>query len=154
VTVEKMLYQSGTIEVEADAPDEAIAEVEAMMQADEPLQTNDPRIAWDEPEYEDFSFVPTGDVDEAADQAAAEASCPSCGAENPDRSNRCGSFATGAQERPRVVVSVHGGVVHGAAASAEVSLDVLDYDNFECEPDNADMKLLEAEFEALPFAVY
>ena len=66
VTVEKLLRQSGTIEVEALTPDNAEAKVQAMMLDDKaPLQTIDSRIAWDTPEYEDHTFQTTGDVDEA-----------------------------------------------------------------------------------------
>jgi hypothetical protein len=60
VTVEKTLYCSGTVEVEAKDCHYAFFKVKDMIDAGE-LQTTD--IEWDDPEYNDCSFGATGDID-------------------------------------------------------------------------------------------
>jgi len=60
VSVEKRLYCTGTVEVEADTPEEAIDEIERQINAGE-LQTT--AVEWNDPTYEDMSFQTTGDVD-------------------------------------------------------------------------------------------
>jgi hypothetical protein len=60
VSVEKRLYYTGTVEVEAKGAVGAIAKVNRMI-ANGKLQSAS--IAWDDGEYEDFSFKTTGDVD-------------------------------------------------------------------------------------------
>jgi hypothetical protein len=67
VTVEKMLRQSGVIEVSAKDAASAVEKVDKRLNDFEnPLQTNSPDIMWDDPEYEDFTFKTTGDVDDAS----------------------------------------------------------------------------------------
>ena len=64
VTVEKQQTVSGTIVVQAKNADAAIVAVNKLMNDKKnPLQTNDARIEWDEPVYDDDSFKVTGDVD-------------------------------------------------------------------------------------------
>jgi len=60
VSVEKRLYTTGIVEVEASTADEAIELVEEQI-AKGYLQTT--AVKWDDPTYEDDSFVTTGDVD-------------------------------------------------------------------------------------------
>lgn len=62
VSVEKRLYCTGHIKVDAENPDQAISAVRAMIDKGL-LQTTE--IKWNEPEYEDSSFDTTGDIDEA-----------------------------------------------------------------------------------------
>lgn len=59
VSVQKKYVVSGTIEVDAADAYAARMKVEAIR-----LQSNDRRISWDDPEYVDFSFNTTGEVDE------------------------------------------------------------------------------------------
>jgi len=65
VSISREMYQTGYIEVNTESPDDAQKEVDALMSGKNPLQTNDPRIEWGEPQYEDFSMQTTGDVEEA-----------------------------------------------------------------------------------------
>jgi hypothetical protein len=60
VSVEKRLCYTGVVEVTAKGAVGAIAKVNRMI-ANGKLQTT--AIAWDEGQYEDFSFKTTGDVD-------------------------------------------------------------------------------------------
>jgi len=60
VSVQKNLYCTGTVEVSAKDPDEAIKNVRGKINKGT-LQTTD--VDWDDPEYEDGSFDITGDVD-------------------------------------------------------------------------------------------
>jgi len=64
VSVEKQLLVTGKINIEAANAEDAEAQVRKMMEKRE-LQTADPRIVWDEPEYVDWTFQATGDVDDA-----------------------------------------------------------------------------------------
>lgn len=61
VSVEKQLLVTGIVVVEADSADEAIAITDERIVCGE-LETTHPQ--WDDPEYEDFTFVTTGDVEE------------------------------------------------------------------------------------------
>lgn len=60
VSVEKRLYATGIVTVEAESEDDAIAQVEADIVAGR-LQTT--AVEWGELEYEDSTFQTTGDVD-------------------------------------------------------------------------------------------
>jgi hypothetical protein len=60
VSVEKYMYATGAVVVEADSADDAIARVSQEIETGV-LQTVD--VNWGEPGYEDYSFGPTGDVD-------------------------------------------------------------------------------------------
>lgn len=60
VSVEKRLYATGAVEIEAENADKAIEIVEERINKGE-LQTT--AIEWGESEYEDMSFKTTGDVD-------------------------------------------------------------------------------------------
>jgi hypothetical protein len=60
VSVEKRLYCTGSIEVSAKNPDEAIKKVRTQINKGT-LQST--QIEWSDPEYEDSSFDATGDVD-------------------------------------------------------------------------------------------
>lgn len=60
VSVEKKLYCTGNVVIEADNADEAIEKVDEQIKKGT-LQMNN--IEWDDPEYEDCSFGTTGDVD-------------------------------------------------------------------------------------------
>jgi hypothetical protein len=60
VSVEKRLYCTGNIEVEANDSDDALCQVSNKISLGE-LQTTD--IEWGDPEYEDSSFQTTGDVE-------------------------------------------------------------------------------------------
>jgi hypothetical protein len=62
VTVEKKQVVSGTITVKAKDGTEALEKIREKIESGE-LQTLDPKISWDDPEYIDFSFNATGDVD-------------------------------------------------------------------------------------------
>ena len=64
VSVEKQLLVTGKINIEAANAEDAEAQVRKMMEK-RVLQTLDPRIVWDEPEYVDWTFQATGDVDDA-----------------------------------------------------------------------------------------
>ena len=58
VTVVKMERVKGTITVRALDQEGAEKRVRLMMaNRRNPLQTADPRISWDDPEYVDFSFM-------------------------------------------------------------------------------------------------
>jgi len=61
VEVEKRLYCKGTVSVEAKTPEQAIAMIGEQIDSGE-LQTT--AVQWNEPQYEDFSFDITGDVEE------------------------------------------------------------------------------------------
>jgi hypothetical protein len=64
VAVEKMQNVRGWVEVEAANENEALAKVEARMNdKHNPLLTTE--ATWDDPEYIDWSFKLTGDVEEA-----------------------------------------------------------------------------------------
>ncbi len=57
VILTKEYIATGTIIVEAESAEEAEAIVQKMMDDPQnPLQTNDKRIEWDDPEYVDYSF--------------------------------------------------------------------------------------------------
>lgn len=60
VSVEKKMYQTGIINVEAES--ENIAIIIVQKKIIDGLQTAE--VTWNHPEYEDFSFQTTGDVDE------------------------------------------------------------------------------------------
>jgi len=65
VSVEKQQILTGKITVEAKNADEALKSVKKLMSdIEDPLQTADDRIEWDEPTYVDDSFTTTEDVDE------------------------------------------------------------------------------------------
>lgn len=65
VSVEKTSRQTGVITIEAASSFAAKEKVKEMMEdTKNPLQTIDDRIEWDDPEYIDFSFQTTGDVEE------------------------------------------------------------------------------------------
>jgi len=65
LTVEKRLYQIGTIEIVAESSEEAEKLLSNMMAGEveggEILQTNDPNISWRPAEYEGDTFDMTGD---------------------------------------------------------------------------------------------
>lgn len=61
VTVEKEMYASGVVIVEAEDPTEAVVKVKRMIGSGK-LQTTD--VDWGETQYEDCSFDTTGDVDD------------------------------------------------------------------------------------------
>jgi hypothetical protein len=60
VSVEKRLYCTGSIEVEAESASSAIDDVQGQIHSGT-LQTT--TVEWNDPEYEDCSFSTTGDVD-------------------------------------------------------------------------------------------
>lgn len=60
VSVEKKMVFTGVVKIKAHDPEEAIRRVQSKID-DGKIQTTD--IEWGEPEFEDFSFGPTGDVD-------------------------------------------------------------------------------------------
>jgi len=60
VSVEKRMYCSGVVEVEAKNEDAAIEKVESLISSGK-LQTT--AVDWNDPTYEDMSFTITGDVD-------------------------------------------------------------------------------------------
>ena len=60
VTVEKQMLVSGVVQVFADNCDDAVAKVDAMILGAK-LSHGD--VEWSEPEYIDFTFQTTGDVD-------------------------------------------------------------------------------------------
>lgn len=60
VSVEKTLYCTGVIEVEAENATEAEEKVNSGII--DGTYTSD-KIDWDDPEYDDFSFKTTGDVE-------------------------------------------------------------------------------------------
>lgn len=62
VSVEKRLYSTAMVRVEADTADDAVEKVEEMIRSCA-LTRTDPE-GWSEPTYEDMSFATTGDVDE------------------------------------------------------------------------------------------
>jgi hypothetical protein len=69
VSVEKRYYETGTITVQADDEDDAVAKVQEMMvpffKGGKVLQSNDPRIEWTSGlVFEDDSFDYTGEVEE------------------------------------------------------------------------------------------
>jgi|SRR5665213_507355 len=81
VSVEKKLIVTGKIKVTAESSPQAFKAVVKMMENQEsPLQTSDPRIEWGDPEYDDYSFIVTGDVDSADDEVSEP--------EDDDESNR------------------------------------------------------------------
>jgi hypothetical protein len=58
VSVEKTYTQTGKIKITADTVEKAVYAVKAMMyDKDKPLQTNDDRIEWDEPEHWFSAFL-------------------------------------------------------------------------------------------------
>ncbi len=61
VSVEKQMYATGVVDIEAETPDAAWKLVEYRIAAGE-IQTT--AVEWDDPEYIDFSFGTTRDVDE------------------------------------------------------------------------------------------
>jgi len=61
VSVEKRMYATGIVEIEAENADEATKKVLDKIVEGE-INTSD--IEWSEPEYEEMSFDITGDVDE------------------------------------------------------------------------------------------
>jgi hypothetical protein len=60
VSVEKRMYCTGAVEVEAQDADAALEEVKSQINMGA-LQTDS--VEWDDPEYEDCSLATTGDVD-------------------------------------------------------------------------------------------
>jgi hypothetical protein len=62
VSVEKRMYCTGAVIVDCETVDQAIELVEAQIHTGE-LQTT--AVDWSHPEYEDFTFQTTGDVDDA-----------------------------------------------------------------------------------------
>lgn len=60
VTVEKKMYLTGAVDVDADSPDQAIAIVQARIESNELLMEN---VSWNDPQYEEGSFFATDDVD-------------------------------------------------------------------------------------------
>ena len=61
VAVEKKMYATGFVEVEANNECDAIDDVRDRITSGE-TQTTD--VEWDDPQYEDDSFDTTGDADE------------------------------------------------------------------------------------------
>ena len=61
VSVEKRMYCTGTVTVDCASDHDAIDLVQSQIDSGV-LQTT--MVDWDEPQYEDCSFVTTGDVDE------------------------------------------------------------------------------------------
>jgi len=60
VTVEKLTYQSGFVEIVAEDEKKAIEKVNILIMGGKLQTTN---IKWDDPVYIDFSFQTTGDVE-------------------------------------------------------------------------------------------
>lgn len=60
VSVEKTMYTTGAVEVEANTEEEAIKKIEGQIDIGE-LQTTS--VEWDDLQYEDCSFKTTGDVE-------------------------------------------------------------------------------------------
>jgi hypothetical protein len=60
VSVQKRMYSTGKVTVDCDNSDQAIEMVENQI-ARGILQTTN--VEWSEPEYEDCSFITTGDCD-------------------------------------------------------------------------------------------
>lgn len=60
VNLEKTLYCTGSVNVQAESEDKAIELIEARIDKGE-LQTT--AIMWGDPTYEDMSFKTTGDVE-------------------------------------------------------------------------------------------
>jgi hypothetical protein len=60
VSIEKRMYCTGIIEVEAENADVALEDVQGRINMGI-LQTT--TVEWNDPEYEDCSFTTTGDVD-------------------------------------------------------------------------------------------
>jgi hypothetical protein len=60
VSVEQRMYCTGTVTVDCDNPDQAVEMVQNQINKGILLPS---AIEWSEPEYEDFSFGITGDVD-------------------------------------------------------------------------------------------
>lgn len=60
VSVEKRMYCTGAVEVEAQDADAALEEVQGRINMGT-LQTT--AVEWNDPEYEDCSLTTTGDVD-------------------------------------------------------------------------------------------
>jgi len=61
VSVEKRLYCTGSIEVNAENADQAVQAVQILIDQGK-IQTTEIKN-WSDPEYEDCSFTTTGDVD-------------------------------------------------------------------------------------------
>ena len=59
VSVEKRMYCTGTVEVDCDNPDQAEELVQEQINSST-LRVG--KIKWGKPQYEDFSFATTGDV--------------------------------------------------------------------------------------------
>ena len=77
VEVRKEYIVIGTIRVEAGTQASAIAKVQRLMNDKKaPLQIDDPRIAWGDREYVDFSFDTTGET-EAVEPTVPDY-CPKC----------------------------------------------------------------------------
>jgi hypothetical protein len=62
VFVEKEYVVRGYIELEASGREGPLRTIEEQMR-ERRLQSCDPRIQWEEPEYVDFSFQATGEVE-------------------------------------------------------------------------------------------
>lgn len=62
VSVEKTLYCTGSVEVEADDPEQAEQVVDELINSCR-LRTSD--VCWEDPTYEEASLCTTGDVEEA-----------------------------------------------------------------------------------------
>ena len=60
VSVEKKMYATGVVEVDANSADEAQEKVEKSINSGALEMST---VEWDEPEYEYGSFATTGDVD-------------------------------------------------------------------------------------------
>jgi len=60
VSLEKRMYCTGALKVTAENPEQAIEATQLMINQGK-LQTTE--IVWGDPEYEDCSFITTGDVD-------------------------------------------------------------------------------------------
>ena len=60
VSVQKYMYATGIVEIEADSPEDAFENVELMIEKGE-LKRED--VEWGEPCYEDGTFETTEDVD-------------------------------------------------------------------------------------------
>ena len=60
VTVEKRMYCTAEVTIDCDSPEQAQELVENQITSGA-LQTTD--LLWGDPQYEDCSFITTGDVD-------------------------------------------------------------------------------------------